>query len=156
MRFTTREDIEAPIGEVFAALTDFARFEREAMRRGAEVEGGGDPASPGPGRSWTVRFRHRGRIRELVTGIEVWEPPRRLVCLGRLGGFDGELAMDLTELAPRRTRLKVELVVKARSLTSRLMLQSLKLAKASLTGRFKARVHAFAQRLELPRPPAGR
>lgn len=150
MRFTTREDIELPIGEVFAALSDFERFEREALRRGAEVETGDDP-----GRSWTVRFRHRGRNRELVTRIETFDRPRRLATLGRIGGFEGRLGLDLTELAPRRTRLRVDLEVMPRSLTARLMLQSLKLAKSSLTARFRSRVRAFARQLEERRGGGG-
>jgi carbon monoxide dehydrogenase subunit G len=156
MRFTTREDIEVPVAEVFAALTDFDRFEREALRRGAEVERGGDLASPGTGRSWVVRFRHRGRDRELSTGIDTWDPPKGFSTLGRIGGFEGRMVIDLTELSPRRTRLRVDLEVKARSLTARLMLQSLKLAKASLSNRFKARFHGFARQLEQQRQAPAR
>jgi hypothetical protein len=103
------------------------------------------------GRRWTVRFRHRGRDRELSTGIETWDPPRGLSTLGRIGGFEGRMVLDLTELSPRRTRLRVDLDVKPRSLTARLMLQSLKLAKASLSNRFKARFHGFARQLEQKR-----
>ena len=157
MRFTTREDIEVPIAEVFAALTDFDRFEREALRRGAAVDRGGDVASPGPGRHWVLRFRHRGRVRELSTGIDAWDPPRAFSTWGRIGAFEGRIVLDLTALSPRRTRLRVDLEVKPRSLTARLMLQSLKLAKASLSGRFRARFHGFARQLEQRhQTPAGR
>mgnify|MGYP005847760689 CR=1 FL=1 len=156
MRFTTREDIEVPIAEVFAALTDFDRFEREALRRGAEVERSGDLASPGTGRSWTVRFRHRGRDRALSTGIDTWDPPKGFSTLGRIGGFEGRMAMGLTALSPRRTRLRIDLEVKPRSLTARLILQSLRLAKSSLSNRFKARFHGFARQLEQQRQAPAR
>lgn len=154
MRFTTREDIELPARAVFAALTDFGRFEREALRRGAEIEAGGDLASPGPGRWWQIRFRHRGRERELVTSIETCDPPRSLVTVGRLGGIEGRLALDLTELAPRRTRLRVDLEIRPRSLTARLLLQSLRLARSSLVARFRGRVSAFARKMEQERGDA--
>ena len=50
MRITARQDVEAPIAEVFAQATDHVGFERQALRRGADVrrtdrlgEGAPDP-----------------------------------------------------------------------------------------------------------------
>ena len=38
MRFTTKQDIEAPLDFVYNTMIDFEAWERSAMRRGAEVE----------------------------------------------------------------------------------------------------------------------
>jgi carbon monoxide dehydrogenase subunit G len=148
MRFTTREDIEAPIEAVFAAVSDFDGFERAALRRGAEVRRLGEHKRKGEGQGWLVHFRYRGRARELASEIVRYEPPYGLTAFGGTGGIDGTLEVELTELAPRRTRLKMDLDLKPKTLGARFFLQSLRLAKSSLTNRFKSRVHKFARQLE--------
>lgn len=148
MRFTTREDIDVPIDALFAAISDFQGFERAAMRRGAEVTRTGAAPGSGVGESWTIRFRYRGRSRELVSRIERFEPSAGLTSSGRVGGFEGLLALDLSAQTPKRTRIRVDLDITPKTLTARLLLQSMKLAKSSLTHRFKTRVRTFAQTLE--------
>lgn len=153
MRFTTREDIEAPIEAVFAAVSDFESFERAALRRGAEVRRLGDHKRKGEGQGWLVHFRYRGRARELASEIVRFERPHALTAFGGTGGIDGTLEVELTELSPRQTRMKLDLDLKPKTLGARLFLQSLRLAKSSLANRFKKRVHGFARRLEEGRPP---
>lgn len=143
MRFTTREDIELPIDDVFAAISDFQGFERAALRRGAEVARLEDGTQ-----GWTIRFRHRGRQRELVSRIIRLDAPEGLTTEGRVGGLDGTMDLELTALAPYRTRLRVDLNIKPRTLTARLLVQSLRLAKTSLNNRFKSRVRVFARNIE--------
>lgn len=148
MRFTTREDIEAPIEAVFSAVSDFEAFERAALRRGAEVRRLGKHGRKGEGQGWLVNFRYRGRPRELASEIVRFEPPRVLTAFGGTGGIDGTLEVELTELAPRRTRMKLDLEMRPKTLGARFFLQSLRLAKTSLTNRFKKRIHKFARQLE--------
>ncbi len=141
MRFTTREDIDLPPETVFDALSDFEGFERMALRRGADVRRTGE-------RAWTIRFRYRGKERVLQSEISRSEPPVRIETTGRSGGIDGVLRFDLLQLSPRRTRLTVDLDLTPTTITARLMLQSLRLAKGTLTQRFKLRVERFARDLE--------
>ncbi len=144
MRFTARQDIEAPIATVFAALSDFDRFERVALQRGAEVRRTGG----GAGLAWTVNFRYRGRPRKLDTVLETFDPPSALVSTGRIGGFEGILDVRLVALSPRRTRLTVDLDLRARSLAARLLMPSIRLARTSLGQRFRRRLEGFAREIE--------
>lgn len=153
MKFATHEDIGLPLDAVFAAVGDFASFERMAMRRGAEVSRLGDHRQPGVGQSWHVRFPYRGRSRELVSEITLYEPPHRISSLGGIGGIDCILDVELIELSSARTRLRVDLKLKPQTLGARLMVQSLKVTRSTLAKGFKSRVHKFARRLDEGRSP---
>lgn len=61
MKFSAKEDIDAPIEDVFLMLSEIERYERSAMRRGAEVRRTSDPALHGLGMTWDVAFQLRGR-----------------------------------------------------------------------------------------------
>lgn len=144
MQFNTREDIALPVDAVFAALTDFGAFERSAVRHGAEMLQGGTAN----GQSWRVRFPYRGKPRVLEAAILRHDPPRALVSLGRVGGLEGTLALELVSLAPGRTRLLADLRVLPTSLRARVLMQSARLAKPALNRRFKTGFARLAREIE--------
>jgi hypothetical protein len=147
MKFSTREDIEAPIEHVFVQISDFAAFERRAMRQGADVKRmqDGDVAV---GTSWEVAFSFRGRTRQVRPRLTRLEHPSGYWIETDSDGMTTALDVTLVPLSPSRTRILVAIELRARSLTSRLLLQSMKLAKGKLTKRFKARVLGFAEDVE--------
>lgn len=148
MKFVAREDIGRPAGEVFAALSDYAAFERMALRRGADVA-----RKPGKTPAWDVRFRLRGRMREVVLEVVRLDPPASIGIGGRSANLDMSLAAELLALSRTRTRLTIELDVRPRTLTARILLQPLKLARARALRRFRQRVHDLAVAIERGRWP---
>ncbi|MFC4668054.1 SRPBCC family protein [Seohaeicola nanhaiensis] len=148
MQFSTKEDIEAPIDEVFAMLSDFEGYERSAIRRGIEVQRERDMHPPGRGMAWTARFSLRGKPRDLTLQLAQYDRPTAMRFEADSQGLDGTLTLDLLSLSKRRTRLAVVLEVKPKTLSARLLVQSFRLAKATLNKRFKLKVAAFAKSLE--------
>ncbi|OUS34367.1 hypothetical protein A9Q94_16830 [Rhodobacterales bacterium 56_14_T64] len=148
MKFVSKEDIEAPIAEVFSALSEFESFERSAIRRGIEVQRMGDVAAPNSGLAWDVQFSFRGKTRDLHLVLSGYEPVTGLHLTADGGGIEGGLEVELLALSPRRTRMVVTLDLKPRTLSGRLLVQSLKLAKTKLTKRYKLRVAEFAKLTE--------
>jgi hypothetical protein len=152
MKFSTREDIGASAEEVFVAVTDFAGFERAALRRGAEVQRIDRLTQPAVGMSWSGRFPYRGKTRKAVLDLTDYTPNERLGLHALSDALDITMALSLLALSRTRTRLGVELEIRPRTLAARVLLQSARLGKGSLDKRFQARVRGFATDLERRQP----
>lgn len=148
MKFTGKEDIDAPIDDVFAMLSDFDAMERAALRRGVEVKCHGNAAQPAPGLSWDLAFNFRGKPRTAELTLKEYDTPNALRFDSTSGGVEADGAIELVALSRTRTRMAVSVELAAQSLSARLLLQSLKLAKSNLSRRFKVRVADFAKGIE--------
>ena len=147
MKFSTQEDIEAPQAFVFDRGSDFAAFESRVRHHGAQVERK-DQAAPKVGSRWDVRFPFRGKSRHLRVTLAGLEPSQGYQLDSESDGMMAQTDVMLVALSPSRTRLIVGIDVRARTLTARLLLQSMKLAKQKLSKRFKARVLDYAEDIE--------
>lgn len=148
MKFSSKEDIEAPIEDVFDMLSDFETMERSAIRRGAEVECTNPSAQPCVGMTWRAKFDLRGKRRKVQVVMVRYDRPTAMRFDTDSNGLDGVLELELLALSPKRTRMSVVLELAPKTLSARLLIQSLKLAKSNLTKRFKLRVADYAKQLE--------
>lgn len=148
MKFSTNEDIEAPIEDVFAMLCDFEMFERSAMRRGVEVQRTDKLTAPGVGMQWDASFSMRGKQREVSIEVISFDRPNEMVMESRSQGLLGVMTIELVALSRNRTRISVSFDIKPLNLSARLLVQSLKLAKASLTKKYKTRIAEYAKGME--------
>ena len=157
MKLNAKEDIEAPLEEVFANLCDFESFERAALRRGAEVVRADQPRMEGVGQSWRAMFDYRGKKRVVMIRLTQMDAPNMLEFNGISATLDGLMRVDLVALSRRRTRLNVSTEVTAKTLASRIFLQSLKLARGRISDRFARRVRTLAISIEdrLRKPTLG-
>jgi hypothetical protein len=148
MKFSSREDIDAPIEQVFAHLSDFAVFEAMATKRGAQVERVKDTGAAGLGTAWDAEFKARGRLRSLSLEVVEFDRPNGMRIESTSEGIESDFSIELMSLSRTRTRMNVSLELRPKTLPARLLIQSLKLAKATLTKRFKLRVADYAKTLE--------
>jgi hypothetical protein len=148
MKFSSKEDIEAPIGEVFAMLSDFEAYERSAIRRGIEVQRLNETAPGTPEVAWDAKFILRGKQRNVKLNLADFEPPNAMRFEAISQGLEGTFTLDLLALSPGRTRMAVALDLAPKTLSARLLVQSLKLAKSNLSKRFKGRVADYAKQME--------
>ncbi len=148
MKFSTREDIEAPIDYVFSRVTDFQGIERQALRRGADIQRLDGSTTPVQGSAWQIAFKFRGKDRKMKATIAQLDEPTYMRIETVASGITGESVIELVALSRNRTRISVSLNLTPQGLSARLLLQSLKLAKNNLSRKFKMRITDFAEDVE--------
>ena len=148
MIFTTKEDIEAPIDAVFRAVSNFNAFERSALRRGARVQRVDRKTHPSTSIAWDVGFSFRGKKRDMLVELTEYDAPNRILAQSLSGGLEGEVSVELVTLSKNRTRMAIDLEIKPKTLSARLMVQSMRLAKGKLTKRYRLKVADFANDIE--------
>lgn len=148
MQLTAQEDIEAPLDQVFAELTDFETVERQALRRGIEVQRLDNVVGTGAGMAWKTGFRFRGKMRNADIKLVDYAPPERVQFHSVSGGLEVQMVMELVALSRARTRINLVTEFKPKTLSARLLVQSLKLAKGGVDKRFRNRMAGLAKDLE--------
>ena len=98
--------------------------------------------------SWDLAFSFRGRPRKALVTLEKVEAPNSFVAAFSSGGLTGHTAVELISLSRNRTRLFISVEFAPQTLFARLLVQSLRLAKMTISRRFKARVADIAEDIE--------
>ncbi len=148
MKLTAKCDIEAPASFAYACLTDFAGWEREAARRAVEVERPADLPLSGVGAGWRIRFPFRGKVRKVLVRLKTLMQDNSVSFTMDSPSMEGDTVAEVMALSPRRTRLRVAVTVKPKTLAARLFLNTLRLAKGRVQRRFDARVHQLGAMIE--------
>lgn len=148
MEFSARTDIEAPIEFVFEQVTDFAAFERSILRRGGDVERVHGAGEAIVGTKWNVQFRLRGKERTVKAEITLVDPPNTLNIAVTSANLKGSTVVELVALSRGRTRLIVTAEAVAKSVSAKLLFQSIRFARARTQNRFDALVANFAEDVE--------
>lgn len=148
MKFQTHHDIQAPIDYVFQRATNFDNYERQALRHGAHVVrlDAGGPVTVGS--AWDVAFTYRGKDRQLRATITELQAPSDLAIETVVKGLTSHAKVTFLALSQQTTRVDITISLGAKSLSARLLLQSLKLAKSTLNGRFRKRVKEQLRAIE--------
>jgi hypothetical protein len=148
MKFSSKEDLDAPIEAVFQILNDFETIERGSIRRGIDVRRI-PPAHESPeGTIWNITYDFRGKSREGKLTLIEHTPPTLMRFSAESDGLSVSAEVELVALSKTTTRMMFEANLKPQSLPARLLIQSLRLAKSSLDRKFDSRFANFAARVE--------
>lgn len=148
MKLTAKTDLEAPVEFVHAYLCDDAAWEREATRRGIEVERPADMPLTGVGAGWRIRVPFRGRIRDVLLRLDDLVQNQSIAYSFEGQALVGTTVMETKAISPRSSRLKVTIDAKPKTLTARLFLNTLRLARRKVEDRLEKRISQLADRIE--------
>ncbi|MBF9031819.1 hypothetical protein HKCCE3408_15570 [Rhodobacterales bacterium HKCCE3408] len=148
MKLKVTQDAEAPADRVYAAITDFRRVETELAARGVALTRAGGWTEPGLGRAWSGRADIRGKTRRVTAAITGWDADRVLEITASVGGMGVVQEIRLVPLGHKLTRVGVMLDLRPDTLSARLLLQSLKLARKRVLGRIEGRLSEEIARVE--------
>ena len=137
MKFKVSEDVDAPVQITWARFTDFSGIEAEAKGRGADLSRVGNWTEAAAGRGWRGTVTVRGRSRPVASEISAMTAPERCEIQTRVGGMDAVYEMTFLALRPDMTRVQVVLDMSASTLSARLALQTLKLARGRVMQRLQ-------------------
>lgn len=153
MNITLRRDVDAPQDAVFAALSNFERWESQARASGVSLSRL-DPDA-GLGTAWRVVADFKGLRRRFVARIVACHAPDRLDLA--LEG-DGMSALIPARIVPRgagTSTLLAEIDMRPETLKARLMVQSLRFARGALIQRLDRALAQFATTVEARHPARG-
>ncbi len=148
MKFSTKQDIETPAAYLYAALIDFDGWERAAMRRGADVARTDKMRQVGAGMSWHVAFQFRGRQRKMDLRLLNMIPNSKLEFAALSAAIDATTKIEIVEMSAKRARLHVTANITPLTLTAKLFIQSLRLARARADRKFAQRVQTIVTEIE--------
>ena len=148
MKFSTQKTVGVPSQHLFAAFRDFEEFEQLLMERGAEVRRTGDGDGTGLGMSWDVVFTYRGKRRTACAVVSALSHGENIMIDMTNADMDGQFDVVVEKVTAHKSRVKVGLKVIPKTISTRLLIQSLKLAKSQMTKNFANRIRKYCDKIE--------
>ena len=148
MELTYQRIIKVPPAYAFARATDFERFEAEGFGNLAPFEPRNEIRAPEIGARWRTAAEFQGRPRRFSLELLEMAEPNRLVMGNKSDKYDVEAEMIFGAADNHSTAFSFKLNAMARSLTAKLILQTIQLAKGRITKSMQADFDKMAARME--------
>ncbi len=155
MELSYQNKIKVPQAFAFERATDFERFEAEGFGNLAPFEPRNKIRAPELGARWRTAAEFQGRPRRFVLELLEIENPGTLVLGNKSEKYDVEARFTFTEAAEAETTFDFTLNAKAQSITGKLILQTIQLARARIVKSMQADFDKMAERMEAAYQTAG-
>lgn len=148
MELSYQSIINVPQAFAYARATDFERFEAEGFGNLAMFEPRSEIRAPEIGARWRTAAEFQGRPRRF--SLELFEliEPSKLVLGNKSEKYDIEAHFDFIENGPEATEFQFKLDAKANSITAKLILQTIQLARNRIEKSMNEDFVNMAQKME--------
>ena len=140
-----KAQVNAPMDWAFTALCDHRFFAARAAANGVTVTSPDTPDTPFADRTWQASGPFRGRPRTADISIKSIAAPVRLQLISTVSNIEAHTDIEFLETGRRRTRMKIRVGLLPRSMTARLIVQSLRFSRPRLTRRLDKATTRFAK-----------
>jgi len=148
MELSYSNTINVPQDFAFDLATDFERFELEGFGNLAPFEPRNDIRAPELGARWRTAADFQGRPRRFSVELLKLEDPGTLVLGNKSEKYDVEAHFDFKAAGDEQTAFTFVLNAKAQSITGKLILQTIQLARARIVKSMQADFDKMAARME--------
>jgi len=148
MELSYQNTINVPQAFAFDRATDFERFETEGFGNLAPFEPRNDIRAPALGARWRTAAEFQGRPRRFVLELLEIEDTGTLVLGNKSEKYDVEARFVFAESGDAATDFCFTLNAKAQSITGKLILQTIQLARARIMKSMEADFDKMAERME--------
>jgi len=148
MELSYSNTINVPQAFAFARATDFERFETEGFGNLAPFEPRNEIRAPKLGARWRTAADFQGRPRRFSLQLLEMEDPGTMVLGNKSEKYDVEARFDFFEAGDGVTEFSFSLNAKAQSITGKLILQTIQLARARIVKSMQLDFDAMGERME--------
>lgn len=148
MRLTAVHAINAPVDFVFKEFTNFSGFEAHAQERELTVERTDSVTGIDVDMEWQISGMVRGKHREVCVRLDEYRENDRIQYTSASGAMSGQMLFEFEDLGSDVTEVSFHVDPKAESISSRLILQSIRLAKNSVEKRITKSMRIFGEQIE--------
>ncbi len=148
MELSYQNIINVPQAFAFDRATDFERFETEGFGNLAPFEPRSEIRAPELGARWRTSAEFQGRPRRFSLELLALEDPGTLVLGNKSEKYDVEALFEFTAVGEETTEFTFNLNAKAQSITGKLILQTIQLARARIVKSMQADFDKMAERME--------
>jgi len=148
MELSYSNKINVPQEFAFKRATDFERFEKDGFGNLAPFEPRNDIRPPELGARWRTAAEFQGRPRRFSLELLALEEPGTMVLGNKSEKYDVEARFDFENAGDNVTEFSFVLNAKAQSITGKLILQTIQLARARIVKSMQQDFDAMGVRME--------